>query len=183
MTEVKIPIASEWMTSDYMPLRPESELLQAIRRMAAKAISAALVVDEAGKLVGILTEKDCLRVLTVSTYHEARAGKVSEFMSPVPECVQPDMDLFRISHLFLETNFAVLPVVEGDRLIGQISRQQVLRAIRAIGRQAEAEYQRTLKIEEKAEKGLERPRSIQEMQDVFSKGSRDQIVGRLKRKG
>ena len=183
MTEVKIPTAREWMTRDTMTLRPEAELLQAIRQMASKAISAALVVDEKGTLVGILTEKDCLRVLTLSTYHDAKAGKVSEFMSPVPECVEPEMDLFRISGLFLETNFAVLPVLEGDRLLGQISRQQMLRAIDTTARAAEAESQDKLKMEERAEESLERPRSIQEMQDFFSKSSRDQMVSRLKRKG
>ena len=44
MTEVKIPTAREWMTRDTMTLRPDAELLQAIRQMASKEISAALSI-------------------------------------------------------------------------------------------------------------------------------------------
>ena len=45
MPEVKIPTAREWMTSKYMALTPETDLLVALGRMADKSVSAALVVD------------------------------------------------------------------------------------------------------------------------------------------
>jgi CBS domain-containing protein len=183
MAEVKIPTAREWMTSKYMALTPETDLLVALGRMADKSVSAALVVEAGGKLVGVLTEKDCLRVLTLATYHEALAGKVGEFMSPLPECVDPDMDLLRISKLFLETNFPVLPVMEGEKLLGQISRQQVLQATKSMARKIEKELAKKAAIEEEADEITQRPRSIQEMQDVYSKSSPDQLIRRIKRKG
>ena len=183
MPEVKIPTAREWMTSKYMALTPETDLLVALGRMADKSVSAALVVDPGGKLVGVLTEKDCLRVLTLTTYHEALAGKVGGFMSPLPECVAPDMDLLRISKLFLETNFPVLPVMEGEKLLGQISRQQVLQATQSMARKIEKEHAKRAAIEEDADEATQRPRSIQEMQDVYSKSSPDQLIRRIKRKG
>jgi CBS domain-containing protein len=183
MPDVKIPTAREWMTSKYMALTPETDLLEALGQLADKSISAALVVEEGGKLVGILTEKDCLRVLTLSTYHEARSGKVGGFMSHLPECVTPDMDLLRISKLFLETNFPVLPVMEGEKLMGQISRQQVLQAARSMARKMRKEHARKAAIEEEADEVTKRPRSIQEMQDVYSKSSPDQLIRRIKRKG
>ena len=183
MPDVKIPTAREWMTRKYMSLAPETDLLEALGRMADKSVSAALVVEAGGKLVGLLTEKDCLRVLTLATYHEARAGKVGEFMSPVPDCVDPEMDLLRISKLFLENNFPVLPVMEGGNLLGQISRQHVLQATKSMAKKIEKELARKAAIEEEAEEVTKRPRSIQEMQDVYSKSSPDQLIRRIKRKG
>jgi CBS domain-containing protein len=183
MPEVKIPTAREWMARKYMTLSPEMELLEGLGRLADKGVSAALVVDAGGQLVGIFTEKDCLRVLTLATYHEARAGKVGEFMSPLPECVEPEMDLLRISKLFLETNFPVLPVLECGKLLGQISRQQVLQATQSMAKKLEKEIARKAAVEEESTEVTQRPRSIQEMQDVYSKSSPDQLIRRIKRKG
>jgi CBS domain-containing protein len=183
MTEVEIPVARDWMSSEFMVLKPEMELLEAIRQMADEGAAGALVVDENEKLVGILTEKDCLRVLTFSTYHEARGGKVGEYMSPLPECAEPNTDLLRLSKLFLDTNFPLLPVLDGERVVGQISRQQVLQAIRNTARKLEAEYEKKAEIEEEADGVTRRPRSIQEMQDLYSKSSREQLIRRIKRRG
>ncbi|MGD8376372.1 MAG: CBS domain-containing protein [Acidobacteriota bacterium] len=182
MTETRILVARDLMTAESLTLHPDMEMIEAIRLMAARHVSGALVLD-GRRLVGLLTEKDCLRVLTLSAYHEEESGTVREFMSPLPECLAPDMDLFRISKLFLETNFPVLPVLEGDHVVGQVTRQRMLRAIQETAKEFEAEERRREKVEEDSEKNTSRPRSIEDMQRTFASSTRDQLIRRLKRKG
>lgn len=180
MAEVKIPTAREWMTTDVLEIEPELDLLEAIGAMADRSVTGAIVVDSDGALHGILTEKDCLRVLSLSSYHEARSGKVADFMSPVPECATPGMDLFRVSQLFLSTNFPIIPVVHDDRVVGQITRQHMLRAIQAVDRRLAAESRVHA---EGIEGAADRPRSIEDMQKTFAESSRDQLIRRIKRRG
>ena len=56
-------------------------------------------------------------------------GPVSKFMTDVVLTVIPNSDLFSVADIFLKNNFRRMPVVEGKKLVGQISRRDVLRAI------------------------------------------------------
>lgn len=121
-----IPTARELMGAWYVTLRPEQKLEDAIRMLVARRASGAPVLDREGQLLGLLTEKDCLRVLANSAYGESGGGTVVQFMSSIKRIVDADMDLFRIAGVFLESNFPVLPVVENNRLVGRLDRQQML---------------------------------------------------------
>jgi len=143
---------------------------------------AAPVVDSRLHFVGMLTEKDCIRVVSVSAFHRPRGGKVSDFLSPVAQVLRADMDLFRVSELFLSCNFPMLPVVEGEKLVGCISRQNMLNGIMEMTRARQAEDEELERIEGKSAEAVERPRSIEDMQKTFASHSREQLVGRLGRK-
>ena len=78
-----------------------------------KRVTGALVADSKGKLVGILTESDCLKLLTLGgPDHEAPKGKVKDFMTSKVESIPPTMDIYYVAGLFLNKNFRRLPVVE-----------------------------------------------------------------------
>lgn len=125
----RVPIARECMAGWYVILRPDMDVYEAIDLLASKRASGAPVVDADGMLLGVLTEKDCLRVLTNSTYGELATGAVADYMSEVKHTLTPEMDLFTVAREFLATNFAVLPVLEGGKPVGRISRQNMLRTI------------------------------------------------------
>ena len=136
-------------------------------------------MDSQRNLRGILTEKDCLRLLYDSALHRSRGGRVADFMSKLDEVLEADMDIFRISEVFLHNNFPMLPVVEGSKIVGCITRRHMLRGIMSM---AEAEESGVIQIEADAEKAVKRPRSIGEMQQVFASYSKSQLVSRLGRK-
>ena len=79
----------------------------------------------------MITEKDCLRVLIDSAYHNMPFSdkNVSVYMSPVVKTVTTEHDLLDVANEFLTTNFRKFPVVYRETLVGQISRRDVLRAI------------------------------------------------------
>jgi len=112
-------------------LRPESDILDAIEFLLRKRVTGAPVVDAAGALVGILTEKDCLRLVAEGVGGNLPRGSVGEFMTPRPETIPPDMDVYYAAGLFLRREYRRFPVVEDGRLVGAITRYDILRVIRA----------------------------------------------------
>ncbi len=156
----RVPIARDCMSEWYAVLRPEMDVYEAIDLLTRKKASGAPVIDSEGCLLGILTEKDCLRVLTNSTYGELATGAVADYMSEVKHTVAPEMDLFTVAREFLATNFAVLPVLENGKPIGRISRQNMLRAILDMQKQT-----RDKKVKEETDLRMkQRPQSINELQ-------------------
>ncbi|MDX1604986.1 MAG: CBS domain-containing protein, partial [Candidatus Competibacterales bacterium] len=105
-------------------------ILDAIHLLLKNRISGAPVVDKLGNIVGILSEKDCLKVMLTASYYEEPGGKVEEFMTPEVKTVDAESSLVDVAEIFLETNYRRFPVVaDGNRLVGQISRRDVLRAL------------------------------------------------------
>ncbi len=125
---VRIPTARDCMSDYLVTLKPDTSINEALDTLVSKRASGAPVVDEHHKFVGVLTEKDCLRILSQRAMGEYSEGRVGDFMSTVKAVVEADMDIFAVASIFLDTNVPVLPVMRGEELIGRISRQDMLRA-------------------------------------------------------
>ena len=82
--------------------------------------------------MGILTKKDCLKVAFGASYHKERGGRVSDFMSTETETVDAETDIVEVAELFLGSRFRRFPVVRDGRLVGLISRHDVLRALQEL---------------------------------------------------
>ena len=119
----------EAMATNLVTFTPQTDIHRAIRVLLDRHLSGAPVVDDAGRLVGMLSKKDCLRVAFEASYHRTPAGRVADFMHADVRVIPPDMDVVQAAELFLDEVYGRFPVVEGDRLVGQISRHDVLRAL------------------------------------------------------
>lgn len=119
----------DYMSARLMTFAPEMEVMNAVHQLVSSGHSGAPVVDKDGKLVGMLSERDCLNIALVAAQDTCVAGPVSQFMSSNIETVSPDLSITQLASLFLNRNFRRYPVVEDGKLIGQISRSDVLRAI------------------------------------------------------
>ena len=127
-----IPSARDVMATSLITLREEDSIFEAIRILLSKRISGAPVVDDQGRMVGMLSELDCLRVLSSDEFYDGQqeeAGTVKHFMTGAGTTIPPDMGLYAIAHYFLTQPIRRLPVIEDGRLIGQVSRRDVLRGI------------------------------------------------------
>ena len=180
MQDPALPAARQWMVSPLCILKPSDRVLAAIDRLVEFSLAAAPVVDDDGKLVGMLTEKDCLRVLTSVTYeHGWELGLVADYQSAIAVVCEPDMDLFQVAELFLQNNFPMLPVADHGTLLGTISRKAMMKGIQSLQRSLE----RTQKsFEERAGTQADRPRGIESMQRAAAGHSRQQLVQLFKRK-
>lgn len=118
------------MTRNLITFRLETDLFDAINLLIEHRISGAPVTDDRGKLIGILSEVDCLKAILTLTYHEEeKGGTVGEYMTADVETVAHDADIIDVSRLFIERDRRRLPVTQGGKLVGQISRRDVLRAV------------------------------------------------------
>jgi CBS domain-containing protein len=123
----------EFMTASLITFKQDTPVLDAIQEMVDRRISGAPVVDNLGNLVGMLSEKDCLKVALNTGYYEELGGSVSEYMTKKVETVETTASILELARLFIETPFKRFPVVSEDNtLVGQISRADVLRAISKI---------------------------------------------------
>lgn len=123
------------MATNLITLRPEDDIGSAVSLFLKNKISGAPVVDEAGRLVGVLSEKDCMRILLGSFFdNDLRAERevVGDFMTKTVKTIPSTMSVVEVASLFHSTAFRRLPVVDGDALVGQVSRRDVLRAIDAL---------------------------------------------------
>jgi len=125
----KTKLVRDYMTKNLVLFDPEMNVLDAMTVLVERQISGAPVVDKLGNIVGVLSEADCLKVALNSGYHDGRGGPVSEFMSREVQTVDADANIFDIIEMFIERGYRRLPVMTGDRLAGQISRSDVLRAV------------------------------------------------------
>ena len=129
--------ASDIMTRKPVALRSDASIIDAIKVLLRRDISGVPVVDHSGGLVGILSERDCLRVIAVGEYSAADHEKlrsVSEFMSQPTYTVGPEVGIYSLAGFFLTHHERRLPVVEGGRLVGLVSRRDVLRGLRKMMR-------------------------------------------------
>jgi CBS domain-containing protein len=178
MDKSKIPTARKLMEKVPTTFPPGMSLVEAIETLAEMHIAAAPVVDDDKCFLGMLTDKDCLRIVSVSAFHRPRGGRVADFLSPVSQAVEIDMDLFRIAEIFLTTHFTVLPVLERGRLVGCINREGLLNGISFLTKVLEEEG---VKVEVEASEAVVRPSSIGELQQAFARLSKEQLVRRVGR--
>ena len=119
------------MTARLVTLSPGMRALDAAKLLLKHSISGAPVVSDEGKLLGLLSEYDCLRAIASAEYDLDNRDAilvVGDLMTTECHTIPPERDLFAIAHEFVKLRVRRLPVVEEGRLIGQVSRRDALRA-------------------------------------------------------
>jgi CBS domain-containing protein len=147
--------AHQIMTRRVVTVKPEATVLEAANLMLQHHISGLPVVDAAGKLIGIVSEGDFIRRSEIGTgrkrgrwlkfilgpgkaasdfVHE-HGRKISEIMVASPVTIQEETPLDEIVELMEKNNVKRLPVVSGDRLVGIVSRANLLQAVASLARE------------------------------------------------
>ena len=125
-------LVDDFMTTHLATARPEMDLLALVDLLLIQGISGAPVVDQDGKLVGMISEQDCLRKILVGTYQGDIGGRVEDAMTSPVETVKMGASIVEVAEQMLMTNRRRFPVVDLEgRLKGQISRRDLLKAVRA----------------------------------------------------
>ena len=126
-----------FMDQSFVTLRPEMDVYQAIDIMMDKRLTGAVVTDEDMKVVGILSEKDCLKLLREDSYYELPGGKVKDFMTKDVFTIKADLDIHKVADILLQKVFRRLVIVDDqNKMIGQITRRDLLRTIRRMHQDA-----------------------------------------------
>lgn len=122
----------EYMTPNPTFFKPDTNVMDAIHKLMQIKSTGAPVLDASGKLVGAFSELDCLRITVNTAYHEDMGGKVSEFMTQDVTAVNKNTSILEVAELFTKSALRHFPVIENGKLVGVISRVDVLKALLAI---------------------------------------------------
>ena len=125
------PRIADHMVREVVTLDPTEEINRAVSILLDKGISGAPVVDAQGWLVGILSLKDCLRAGIHAAYYRDWGGTVSSYMTTPVETIDAELGLLEAAELFLDSRYRRFPVMRDGRLVGQVSRADILAAMRA----------------------------------------------------
>jgi CBS domain-containing protein len=146
--------AHQIMTKPVTTIEPDATIVEAANVMLRQHISGLPVVDAAGTLVGIVSQGDFVRRSEIGTgrrhgrwlkfllgsgrsatefVHE-HGRKISEIMSPAPITVMEDTPLADVADLMEKRNVKRLPVVRGGKLVGIVTRTNLLQAVADLAR-------------------------------------------------
>lgn len=132
----------DYMAANLTTFTPDMDVMIAVTHLVQKRISGAPVLDEHGNLVGILSERDCVRVALEACYYSEQAGVVADYMNRDVQTIDGEMSILELAQLFIDKPFRRYPVVDGNRLVGQISIRDVLRALERISAPESHAYSR-----------------------------------------
>jgi len=122
-----------YMTRDLVTLSPDMEVTRAVATLIEYDISAAPVVDTVGRLLGILTARDCFRAVLHAHYHQELGDTVAGYMTADVDTLEVGMGIVTAAQRFMDSNHRRYPVMQDGRLAGIITRMDLLRAFQAEG--------------------------------------------------
>lgn len=115
----------ETMSRAVLKVRPEDTLEQGAQAMIERRTGSAVVI-KAGRLVGIVTERDVLRA--VANGRVPWSTKISEVMTHDPRSVEPGTQTSEAIELMLKGGFRHLPICVDGALVGLVSLRELLKA-------------------------------------------------------
>ena len=130
------PVTAETVRSimqrQFTALSPETDIYEAIELIAGKGLMGAPVVSPTKDLLGVFAERDCLALLANWTLQVEleTGGTVADFMRTKDVLwVEPDMSITAAIGRFVGSHHRGLPVVEEGKVVGLISRRELLLAV------------------------------------------------------
>ncbi|EPJ46974.1 MAG: hypothetical protein OFPII_16340 [Osedax symbiont Rs1] len=122
--------ARDYMSDKVVKLSAETDLFAAIDTLLEYRLSAVPVVNADNQVVGAISEGDCLKAILTLTYHEEeKGGTVGQYMAKEVSTVDIDTDIIAVSSLIIEKGVYCIPITQHGKLVGQINRSDVLRAV------------------------------------------------------
>lgn len=119
---------SDIMTSQLVIFTPEQSIHEVMRAFIKHRISGGPVVDESGKLVGVISEADCMKEISDSRYFNLPIldKSVAHFMTKEVDTIDANTSVFDAASLFSKSSRRRYPVMENNRLVGQVSRKDIV---------------------------------------------------------
>lgn len=133
--KLKAPSVTDYMTKELITFKAETKINEVIDSLLENRISGAPVLNDRNEVVGLIDDKDCLNVLFSGAYYNHPVGKdtVASYMSNVMKSISIHDDIIDVADTFVHSKYKRLLVMDDNgKLVGQISRRDILRAIKEL---------------------------------------------------
>lgn len=127
----KITVA-DYMSKRLVTLAKDIDVIDAVKKLLDHKITSAPVVDQAGRLLGMFSEKDVMNIVLEASYNQSMGGKVGDYMTKEVITVDAESSIVDLAEKFQQSTVRSFPVFEDDDLVGIVSRTDVLRALASI---------------------------------------------------
>lgn len=114
-------------------IHPHMPLAVAVKALLQSHISGLPVIDEQHRIIGFISEQDCIHALLVSRYHSEGDPEVGDVMYDKPLVVSPGENMIDLAQNLVPGKPKIYPVAEGGRLVGVITRGQILSVLAQAG--------------------------------------------------
>lgn len=132
MAEISLSVR-HYMSSRLATLYERQDIREAVKIFTERNLFGGAVMDNRGSLVGILSVTDCIDAALRSGYHSGWRGTVGEKMSRDIRTVDAEDSILDVAKMFMDDHYRRYPVVDDNRVVGVITRLDVLKALRTIG--------------------------------------------------
>ena len=121
-------LVKDIMTTNLVLFTVEQSIHEVMNSFIKNKISGGPVVDDRGKLIGVISEGDCMKEVSDSRYFNMPIldKSVGHFMTKEVETLPASMTLFDAASRFHETSRRRFPVLDNNKLVGQISRKDIV---------------------------------------------------------
>tara|TARA_B110000003_G_scaffold54124_1_gene53970 strand:+ start:923 stop:1387 length:465 start_codon:yes stop_codon:yes gene_type:complete len=125
---VKNILVRDIMSKSLVLFRPKQTIHDVMKSFIKYRISGGPVVDKYGELMGIISEADCMKEISESRYFNMPIldKTVYHFMTKDVETIDASTSIFDAASLFSKTNRRRFPVIDKKRLVGQVSRKDIV---------------------------------------------------------
>ncbi|MCX7066769.1 MAG: CBS domain-containing protein [Methylococcales bacterium] len=124
----KITVA-DYMSKRIITVTKETHVIDAVKKLLDNKVTSAPVVDEQGRLIGLFSEKDSIKVFLESVYNQGMSGKVGDHMTMGTISVDADSSIVELAEKFDHSSVRSFPVFDDGKFVGMISRTDVLKAL------------------------------------------------------
>lgn len=122
------------MSRQFTSFHPDQTIEEVVDILLKKKLTGGPVVDDGGKLVGIISEGDCLKEVVRGKYNNSPllSGQVKDYMATEVQSMDPELSIFEAAQTFLDKRLRRFPVMKEGKLLGVISQKDVMVAVRKI---------------------------------------------------
>ncbi|MBI6120717.1 CBS domain-containing protein [Salegentibacter maritimus] len=123
-------LVRDYMSTSLITFKEHENIMDVAEKLTKHKISGGCVVDDNNRLLGLISEGDCMKQISDSRYYNMPLddATVGKRMTCNVETIEGNMNVMDAAKLFIEKRFRRFPIVENGKLVGQISQSDVLRA-------------------------------------------------------
>lgn len=124
-------LVKDYMQANVQAVKADASVREVVEHLLKYNLTGAPVVDENQNLVGFVSEQDCMKDMLNSAFYREETASVKSIMRKDVLFVTPTTSILEIAETMLGNKPKNYPVIENGKLIGLITRRQILQALRA----------------------------------------------------